>query len=1536
MSTRPNTRPRDESTHYYSLNIRALANCRDTTMLPGGPADKIGNRYETWWTVSELVRMIRGNSDAIRIEVPGVDKAEFVVKSGSCHEFHQVKRSHSNGKWSLSALRADGLMSAMGRTLAGNQDRFVFASGSEARELTDLCEAVRDAATVAEFEDVFLTAEGRRQGFQKLCDCWKCDVPTTVERLKRIEVHTIDERQLEEKVRWGVQALFLADPHSVVEVLRTLVTDSVHSTITRENLVQQLDRRGYSLRRLTSPESAITAVQTATDHYLDGVRRRLIRHRLIPREAAKALLSKLDGTETVSVLTGGAGSGKTACVVQIVDALRARGLPVLAFRLDRHMSASTTTALGSRLDLEESPVLVLATAASAAVRTGVLIVDQLDAVSTMSGRNSAAFELVEQLVHEIRGTQAHAKIQTVVVCRAFDWNNDYRLRQLVPDSQDPIEVAEFTVDEVKKVLDGAGFDPTLFKPSQVELLRLPQNLYLFLEIGFDTSSAPAFDRVMDLYNRYWEEKRRSAAARAAPTPDEWMAVIKTVCNEMNATQRLAVPKEKLDTVSQEYLHQLASEGVLTFDGRCYGFGHESFFDYCFARLFVARSDTVVSFLQASEQHLFRRAQVRQVLTYLRDADFDRYVRELRALLSDSGIRPHLKDLAFALLAGVTNPKEEEWAIWEEWMTPALASVDDKTHPDKLSARAWQRFCTATGWLDFADRRGVVEGWLTSDNPRLVDTVVGNYLRIHQQHAPERVAALLEPYTEHGGLWALRLRYLMQWADLHTSRRFFDLFLRLVHNGVLDDARGPVAMNSTFWDLLYPLGKNRPEWIPEVLACRLRRRLAVMRAAGKNLCSGEILGYAHAAAEMLLRSAEQAPAAFVKHVLPVILQISDAALTGDTPPRRDTVWPWLMRISNPSDEAACLSGLASALAALASKDANDLHNVIAGLRSRDTYVSNHLLLALYRGGAARYADEAVALLCAKPWRVECGFIDNPRWCAIETIQVVVPHCTLENRERLEAVILKYVSPYERTKNGYASHGHARFALLSAIPADLRSPGARKHIQELTRKFGEPEGEPRRVTVERLTSPIKKTAADKMTDDQWLRAIRKYDSGGLASWSDNEDHWRALELARDLGARVKEDPARFARLSLSFPAAANPVYMQEVLRALKDAAAPYDLKLQVCRKAYADARSPCGAVIAEVLGSTEDPLPDDAVRMLHWIATEHGEPAKEAWQEDAGGGQPYYGGDILTNGINTARGRAAEVIMSLILTDAAYIDRFRFTLDQIVRDRSPAVLSCVAGTLRAVAYRDAALGKSLFQNMNLSEDRLLATRHVDHFLRNRLHEDFAELQPIIERMLRSSDSGVQKTGARLASFAVLLHGNSAVTFVEKALNGGTGSRLGVAEVAAANCAVPEYRVWCRESLVAFFDDDEADVRLEAASCFRKIGDDALDESATLITAFCDSRAYQDDSDSLLRVLEQARGRLPGEACLACEKFLDRFAGEATDIRTKHAVGAHTLAKLVFRTYQQHQHDRWTYRSLDLIDRLYVEGIVDVHGEMEEFER
>ena len=149
---------------------------------------------------------------------------------------------------------------------------------------------------------------------------------------------------------------------------------------------------------------------------------------------------------------------------------------------------------------------------------------------------------------------------------------------------------------------------------------------------------------------------------------------------------------------------------------------------------------------------------------------------------------------------------------------------------------------------------------------------------------------------------------MEWADHHSSRQFFDLFLRLVDNGTLDEARGPIAVNSTFWDMLHAMGENRPEWVPEVLAHRVRRRLAVIHTARDRVPGREreLVGYDDGAAENFLRCAERTPAVFVEHVLPVVLDVSDSTLTGDKPPKHDAVWPILMKTDHPYSEDACLS------------------------------------------------------------------------------------------------------------------------------------------------------------------------------------------------------------------------------------------------------------------------------------------------------------------------------------------------------------------------------------------------------------------------------------------------------------------------------------------------------------------------------------------------------------------------------------------------------------------------------------------------------
>ena len=1517
--------------------------------LPGGPADKIGNRYELWWTVYQFVRIINGEADSIRIEDPTIDKAEFVITAGGWREFHQTKRSHLTGKWSLSELGSPKhqLLQAMFNQLSTSTDtRFVFVSGSEAPELRELTKRAVDAKDLKEFESEFVSAESQKQNFNKLKGFWNTDTATAYEILQRIEVRTIDERGIEEQVRDSLSALFLTKPDNVCAELRSFAEDSIHKVINRERLISYLEGKGFIPRQLVKPNDAPLLINEVTARYLKVTRRKLIQGSLIPRASTQELLSKLKENATNGadcVLTGKAGGGKTGCVIECVEAIQqSDDVAVLAFRLDRIDPVSSTKELGECLGLEESPALVLKTAAESMSRDAVLIIDQLDAVSTTSGRSSDFFDVVEDLLDEVRGFRNSVKFHVVVVCRKFDWENDHRLRR--PLGKDPAEVSvpDFSMDEVKSVIESGGFKADLFDAKQLELLCLPQNLSLFLDTNYDPASRPTFFTQKDLFDRYWDEKRQAVKERIDSPSDQWTDVIQVLCDKMTESQQLSVLREMLDDFPVDYRNAMVSEGVLSFDQNRYGFGHEAFFDYCFARGFVAKDESLTAFLKKSEQHLFRRAQVRQVLIYLRDADRERYCRELLALLTDTAIRCHLKDLAVAVAVEMPNPEESEWHVLAPWIESELEAIKTgKPNPDKFASLVWNRFFTSQSWFQIADAKGLVGDWLTSENDHLVDTGV-NYVRFHQRYSGERVAELLEPFVGKDGDWPQRFKAVMQFADLANSRRYFELFLRLIDDGTLDDD----SSDNTFWYNLDSLEDERADWIPEALSHWLLRRLSIIQETVDDRGSPNwrsLFNHSDSGSVYISKAATQVPDKFVQHVLPVVLKISDEATYGKVPPKRDAVWQ-LFGFDNEYEpiHEACRNTLASAMEKLSKNKSDRLTEIFADLRNRETYMANFLLLRIYTAGAKHFADDAVSELCNKTWRFRCGYSNSPYWIAIQLIKAVAPLCSDENRAKLENAILDYTPYYERSPGGHRERGRACFALLSGIPVELRSERAQARYEQLERKFGKTDFAPRGIQGGLVVSPIEDTAAKKMTDEQWLKAIKKYNSEENIFW---EDHLKggALELARNLEGFVKEEPERFARLSLKFPVDTHPFYLEHTLMGLKETNGFTELKLDVCRKAYSESRDECGKAIADLLGSIKDPLPNDAVQMLNWLAIAHPCPEKELWDEEVTDGSPYYGGDILNHGINTTRGRAAEAIRDLIRWDASYIDRFRATIEQLVNDRSLAVRSCAGSTLLAIINHDWKFALEQFdrliapQSKQTDSDRLLVTHYVDRFIFYAIRDHFGQIRHVVKRMLRSAVPETSKAGARLASLAVLYEHTDAEDLVEEAIRGNASQRRGVARVASANIGREDCRSWAEQKLMLFFNDRDSEVCQEAARCFYRLEEQFCESYEDLINKFCDSAACLENSFSLLHALEESSHQLPGITYNVCEKFLKRFCDESGDIRTRRrALDFTAVPKLVFRTYHQYQNDKWAPKCLDLIDQMCLEGIYGIGEGLNEYER
>ncbi len=117
--------------------------------LSGGPADKIGNRYENMWAVLQMARVMAEKAESIRLEPPGEEGigAEFWVQTREGREYHQAKlQAPGRGNWTVARLDAEGVLKGFRTHLEASDDAScVFVSTHSAHPLDELADRARGA-----------------------------------------------------------------------------------------------------------------------------------------------------------------------------------------------------------------------------------------------------------------------------------------------------------------------------------------------------------------------------------------------------------------------------------------------------------------------------------------------------------------------------------------------------------------------------------------------------------------------------------------------------------------------------------------------------------------------------------------------------------------------------------------------------------------------------------------------------------------------------------------------------------------------------------------------------------------------------------------------------------------------------------------------------------------------------------------------------------------------------------------------------------------------------------------------------------------------------------------------------------------------------------------------------------------------------------------------------------------------------------------------------------------------------------------------
>lgn len=1547
----------------------------------GGASGKFGDQYEALWTVDAALRVVMGQAESVTYESldPEASRGvEFNVRTAAgMVEFWSLKRQTTTAAgWTLATLVKpdDGGRSILG-DLVTHVERdahniAVFASTLGAAKLEEL-------RSFSATEDILKqrlakSAELKAEYEKYLLPLFGGDQVRARQFLTRVQVETASETFLRTKIESTIALLFYnkaggaIDAAGVRRLLAEYLLNHMHDQIHGKKLLDYLASSGIRRMDWKIDTTVREKVSALCDEYTRPLREQLIGGALQTLPGAEKLLGS-DGLPIAhrTLLSGGAGGGKSTELAHVVERLRSAGIPAVPVRMDVvPENILTPLKLGSDvLSLHTSPVAVLAGLADGA--NCVLVIDQLDAVSLTSGRRTEVWTLFERILAEADG---YPNLRVIVACRAFDLEHDYRMRSLKAKSSvfQVVEIGSFDTKIVDAILGDRKVHPTLKR-----LLVVPLHLAVFLSLAI--GEGERLETRDQLFAAFWVEKQRKASQRLGRNCN-FAGVVDWLAKWLSDHQELSAPESMLPDEMRADADALTSERVFVLaDGR-YQFFHETFFDYAFARRFVQRGGQLMDLLLTGEQHLFRRAQVRQILSFLRANNQTQYIKELQSILSSDRVRFHIKRVVFQSLSALSVPAQAEWVALSE-----LASA----HPD-LIGQVNRVISNHAGWFDVLRAAGFLSAELSSVDAKREERIIWlcGMPEIMERRSAQ-VAALLIKQRRDDEAWRKYLQYVCRTGNTFHSREMFDLFLSLIRDGTLDGTRPAFAVNDNWWSTLYSVAHKAPALACEAIAAWFDRKLSIWRAessrdgalvqatSDKNVGDDEesIAGDdVRSMAEYLrhhlkddgntwdvIGEAAKSSLAFAEQLLPRVANlVHELAKPGRD--HLDTDPLWSFRMFGDDGHSACdliLSHLARSLEKLAQEAPAKLDNLVAPYVNRPHDAIAYLILRAWTAAPAMYAERLAKFLAEDQRRLKIGYASwgggggagmARLYRSIEAVRASSPHCTPETFVVLEAAIANLTDDWEAKHP--QTRGLRQLQLLSAMDQSRLGPSSRAKLAELKAKFPAVTHEPpEKIGVSFVGSPIPYRAQEKMTDDQWLSAMAKYAGVEHRRDRDFKASGGERELARSLESRTKADPRRFVTLSTRMPSSLPGAYFDALLLGVAGTPPPggsdaTDLAVSdvvaLIERAHALPGRPCGRWIVHLLdkwSSIEWPLP--IIEAIAWYANEDPDPTEEAWRKRAPSGQFYDGGDPDMSGLNSTRGAAAYAIARLIFAKRDLGNVFRSAVEHLAHDRSVAVRSQAVYPLLALLNTHADLAIEWFVECVSLDPILLKTRFVERFLHYAAFRNYAAIRPVLQQMVASDNKATVEVGARLC--CVLALGlEVAKEDAKNVREGNPAMRESAADVYATNVANEEVGSTSRELLLPFFSDTEEAVRTEAATAFHKIGKLETAEQAKLLGAFLDAKPSADALEPVIRAIEDSPVRLPHLVSRLVQVGIEAFKEDASNISKNGAMIAGDLSKIVIRLYTQADDEQIKNRALDAIDEMEQAGFFGLAEELGKIER
>lgn len=1185
-------------------------------------------------------------------------------------------------------------------------------------------------------------------------------------------------------------------------------------------------------------------------------------------------------TNSITLLLGEPGCGKSALLARLGNSMQAAGWPVLGIKAD--LLPQDTLSPRALADYLELPQTVLATVQALATEQPVLVlIDQLDALADLVVQHSSRLRLLLNLTRDL---DEMPNVHVVASCRVFEQSHDPSLRNL----EASILRLDLPVwEEAAKVLSGRCVQTGTWNAEIRESLRSPHALSLYLEL-LDGTAEPnlegGFHGMMEIQ---WQRK-----VLASPDGPAKAALLRAIAEGMAAREVLWLPVVQFETEFR-LIQALQATGLLvgTESGGRIGFRHQTLYEFVRAKTFLAESGSLTANVLARQASLRVRPQLWHALIHLRRVDPDCYQDELR-LLWAAELRPHLRMLLIEFIGMQATPYPNERRL-------AFENLDDEWFRRRFLNVA----VGSPGWF---------EALRPTHLPLLMTGSAADILNAQAlldralTFAPDAVLALLDArWLPHADKDEASWRVLVMGSVAPRDTAWVDRLVRIAERMNL----APWAIGHGTSIVSQALPNEAPRLVAAWMVAQWRRLEsdAADPEEGSLKKTAELLEGREL--HDLVPIAEAAPGAFVAafwnlfvEMLATVAAEPHAFVVG----YRESHAIIDHLDENDADvriERPFIAAMGAAVTGWAKAEPEKFIEFLATHSLIDLKLVQRLLAKGLTCIAATHPATALDFLCNDPRRFALGAYNDTHRNSRELIDTLVPYLSTEQFARLEAAVVGWRYYYANPSDDDADVKHRRLRwerehrlrLLRALPLDRLSLDTRRLRMQEDRAFPDLSDQDIWHHCGRVESPISCEQMQKAKDAHILNLFSELSD----DWGWDERRQRMRGGLRDAGnalAQLAEtDPNRAVGLIRALPPERSETPIADVIRVLVKAGygsnETYALVEEFVGKGHQGKqfRSACASAI-EAAADRVHPVPERLIELLEsWL--ESVDPASQ----DVASDKPecnrnnsllwHSGGMFIVPGGNHPF--LAALSEACLMPEPPRMERWLDILEaHLERSESPRVWGAIGWRyLRWLHFGDRDRAQRFLDRLFAQFSTVLGTSlgiHLMAYLQHWIAPTYA--QRWLNLMEQQRDCGAQGFGEVLMLRHVLRPEESWTreridTLLTSTDDASLDQRVGLAHAIVHLWSEPEHRNRVHSDLLRLLASTEEDVRKALGHLYWSSGLLPDQQTREVFDALLDNQPLlkRSEAERLAEHLEALADFDPERVAALANALLDQ-AGEA----------------------------------------------------------